>query len=61
MPKIHDIIDNHLSGGLSETLKLFRCCYFNLCGGHEIAEISDSLSGMMFSEKTVICRARQGS
>lgn len=56
MPKIYDNIDNHLSAGLSETLKLSRrgdfCVgYFNLRGWHQIADQVAALSGMPVIER----------
>ena len=56
MPKIYDNIENQLSSGLSETLKLskrgdFCVGYFNLRGWHEIADKIDTLSGMPVIEK----------
>jgi superfamily II DNA or RNA helicase len=55
MPKIYDNIENHLSKGLNETLKLSSrtdCCvgYFNLRGWGEIAERIDTLPGMTVTE-----------
>lgn len=56
MPKIYDNIENQLTGGLSETLKLskrgdFCVGYFNLRGWHEVADRIDSLAGMPVMEK----------
>jgi superfamily II DNA or RNA helicase len=57
MPKIYDNIENQLSSGLAETLKLskrgdFCVGYFNLRGWHEIADKIDTLSGMPVNEKS---------
>ena len=56
MPKIYDNIENQLSSGLTETLKLskrgdFCVGYFNLRGWHEIADKIDAFSGMPVTEK----------
>ncbi|MBU4478362.1 MAG: NgoFVII family restriction endonuclease [Candidatus Omnitrophica bacterium] len=56
MPKIYDNIENQLSIGLTETLKLskrvdFCVGYFNLRGWHEIADKIDALAGMPVTEK----------
>jgi superfamily II DNA or RNA helicase len=56
MPKIYDNIENQLTSGLSDTLKLSRrgdfCVgYFNLRGWHELADRIDSLAGMPVAEK----------
>ena len=56
MPKIYDNIENQLSNGLADTLKLskrgdFCVGYFNLRGWHEIADKIDSLAGMPITEK----------
>lgn len=55
MPKIYDNIENHLTTGLNETLKLSTrtdCCvgYFNLRGWGEIAERIDVLPGNEITE-----------
>jgi superfamily II DNA or RNA helicase len=55
MPKIYDNIENQLSSGLSDTLKLskrgdFCVGYFNLRGWHEVADRIDSLTGMPVTE-----------
>ncbi|MBU4445851.1 hypothetical protein KJ656_12355, partial [bacterium] len=56
MPKIYDNIENQLSNGLTDTLKLskrgdFCVGYFNLRGWHEIADRIDELAGMPVTEK----------
>ena len=56
MPKIYDNIENQLSAGLAETLKLskrgdFCVGYFNLRGWHEIADKVDAFVGMPVTEK----------
>lgn len=56
MPKIYDNIENQLSNGLIETLRLskrgdFCVGYFNLRGWHEIADQIESLTGMQVIEK----------
>ena len=56
MPKIYDNIENQLTSGLTETLKLskrgdFCVGYFNLRGWHEIADKIDALAGMPVIEK----------
>ena len=56
MPKIYDNIENHLSSGLAETLKLskrgdFCVGYFNLRGWHEIADTIEALPGMLVEEQ----------
>ena len=56
MPKIYDNIQNQLTKGLAETLKLsqrgdFCVGYFNLRGWHEIADRIDELAGMPVTEK----------
>jgi len=56
MPKIYDNIENRLTIGLKETLKLsmrgdFCVGYFNLRGWHEASDIIDSLAGMQVAEK----------
>lgn len=56
MPKIYDNIENQLSIGLTETLKLskrgdFCVGYFNLRGWHEIADKIGALTGMPITEK----------
>lgn len=55
MPKIYDNIENQLSEGLTDTLKLskrgdFCVGYFNLRGWHQIADSVDSLAGMSVNE-----------
>jgi hypothetical protein len=56
MPKIYDNIENQLSNGLADTLKVskrsdFCVGYFNLRGWHEVADSIDSLVGMPVTEK----------
>ena len=56
MPKIYDNIENQLSSGLIETLRLssrgdFCVGYFNLRGWYEIADQIDTLTGMPVTEK----------
>jgi ribosomal protein L21 len=58
MPKIYDNIENQLSQGLSDTLKLskrvdFCVGYFNLRGWHERADKLDDLSGMSVDENNI--------
>lgn len=58
MPNIYDNIDLHLSGGLSQTLKLstrgdFCVGYFNLRGWHELADQIEALPGGEVMEKDV--------
>lgn len=55
MPKIYDNIENHLTEGLNETLKLssradFCVGYFNLRGWGEIADRIESLTGNYVQE-----------
>lgn len=55
MPKIYDNIENHLTKGLNETLKLssradFCVGYFNLRGWGEIADRIESLTGNYVQE-----------
>ena len=55
MPKIYDNIENYLTKGLNETLKLsqradFCVGYFNLRGWKEVADKIDNLSGMTVIE-----------
>ncbi|MDR2840487.1 MAG: phospholipase D-like domain-containing protein [Paludibacter sp.] len=55
MPKIYDNIENHLTQGLNETLKLsqrtdFCVGYFNLRGWKEVAENIDKLEGASVRE-----------
>jgi superfamily II DNA or RNA helicase len=56
MPKIYDNIENQLSTGLIDTLKLskrgdFCVGYFNLRGWHELADKIDALAGLPVAEK----------
>ncbi len=56
MPKIYDNIENRLSAGLTETLRLskrgdFCVGYFNLRGWHELADNIELLAGMPVTEK----------
>lgn len=55
MPKIYDNIENHLTEGLNETLKLssradFCVGYFNLRGWGEIADRIEYLTGNYVQE-----------